>query len=71
MKKYNSIKSLLDAVKSGEVEESKIVVVLDNDTTDVSLRRGDGSTTIFTGNGDYDIEDLWCILLPTAVIEFC
>lgn len=67
MKKYNSIKEVLEAVKKGEIDESKLEVYMDNDHTSV---HNESSDPIYEGNGYYDIEELWPLLFPKASVNW-
>ncbi len=77
MKKYETLKELVEAVRAGEIDESKLVVIMDNDTTSVYLaapkedENDDCTNEIYKGGGYYDIEDLWPLLLPGASVEWC
>lgn len=75
MKKIKSIKDLYDKVKSGEIDESKLIIRMDNDTTQFySIRDADKYSDdvedYFSGNGYRDIEDLYPILFPKADIDW-
>ena len=77
MKKYETIQELVDAVKKGEVDESALEVVQDNDCSSVFLRPSleDGedepSNKIFEGGGHYDTDALWKALFPKANVYWC
>ena len=77
MKTYESIKAIAEAVKSGELDESKIRVVMDNDKSTVSYGEPtdpdayDLDNEIYSGKGYIDVEDLWPLVFPKALVEWC
>ena len=78
MKKYKTLKALYKAVKAGEVDESKLRVVMDNDCSTVEFVDPavpyddiEGAPVLYDGNGYYDTEDLWPLLFPKATVEWC
>lgn len=62
------ISELVDKVKSGEIDESRLEVRLDNDMT--SFHIGDEEIKIEEGGGYYDIEPLYRLLFPKASVEW-
>ena len=78
MKKYKTLKALVEAVRSGEVDESKLLVFIDNDYSTVSLVTGKTDEygdpkdiDLYRGEGGYgDADDLWPIVFPQAEIDF-
>jgi len=80
MKGYKTIKELYEAVKRGEIDESKLEIVLDNDCTNFYLgppvEDDDGITVaneieVEEANGYYDIEKLYPLLFPKAKVDWC
>ena len=77
MKEFDTIKELFEAVKRGEVDGSKLEIVMDNDST--SFYDGapdpedDGQSNeikVKEANGYYDIEKLYPLLFPKAKVEW-
>jgi len=76
MKGYETIKELYEAVKSGEVDESKLEIVLDNDQTSFYVGPGeddngneiDNEIRVAEANGYRDIESLYPLLFPKAKV---
>lgn len=86
MKKYKTLKEVVAAIKSGELDESNLRVVMDNDHTGIYDKSRcictdedkkdkehwcDCDEKIFTGNGYYDIEPLYELLFPKADVQWC
>ena len=79
MKEYKTIKEFYAAVKSGEIDESKLTVVLDNDCTsfyegsvyDSNGKELDNEITVAEANGYNDIDKLYPLLFPKATVEWC
>ena len=77
MKQYKTLKEVVEAVKSGELDESKFVIVQDNDCSSIYVGPcvdEDGNDTencIYNGNGYLDTEDLWPLVFPKAKVEWC
>ena len=73
MKPYKTIKALRAAIDAGELDESQLTVVMDNDCSHVHYGtvREHEDNTVFRGNGYYDIEELWPALFPKATVEWC
>ena len=75
--KLKTIKQLYDKVKSGEIDESQLCIVLDNDCTSFYLGpdSDDGEAPneieVAEANGYCDIEKLWPLLFPKATVEWC
>lgn len=77
--KFKTIKELYEAVKSGHIDESKLVIILDNDHT--SFYNGNpqedenfdyiNEITVEEADGYYDIEKLYPLLFPKAKVEWC
>ena len=77
MKEFDTIKDLFEAVKRGDVDESKLEIMMDNDQT--SFYEGgydpdddDQSNRIKVkeANGYFDIEKLYPLLFPKAKVEW-
>ncbi len=65
-----NIKELYEKVKAGEIDESKLTIIMDNDNTGFYV--GDEKAIEdFSGNGYCDIEDLYPLLFPKATVEWC
>ena len=77
MKKYKTIKEVVEAVKSGELDEAGLLVVMDNDCSHIFSgipEDGEGNeidNCVFEGNGYHDVEDLWPLVFPKATVEWC
>ena len=69
MKKYETIEEFYKAVKSGDIDETKLVIVLDNDCTNFYL--GPNEIVIKEANGYDDIEPLYALLFPEATVDWC
>lgn len=72
-KKYETLKAVFEAVKSGELDETKLKVTMDNDcSVIVEGEYGeDGEGVIYRGKGYMDIEDLWPLVFPKATVDWC
>ncbi len=74
-KSYKSIKAVKKACDSGEIDESRLKIVMDNDETSFYCdgeRDSDGCRpNIFNGNGYRDIESLYPLVFPKAKVEWC
>jgi len=76
---FKTIKELYDKVKSGEIDESQLGILLDNDCTSFYLgdckdSEGndiDNEIRIKEANGYSDIEPLYKILFPKADVQWC
>lgn len=69
---FKTIAELVAAVKDGRIDEKKLHVVLDNDVTSFYL--GDEDDTeieVQECNGYMDIEPLYKLLFPQAMVEWC
>lgn len=72
--KFKTISDLHKAVKSGLVDESKLQIVLDNDSTGFYISNGKSDTkiTVQNANGYNDILELYTLLFPNAAeIDWC
>lgn len=70
MKKYKTIKELYEAVKTGEIDELKLEIIMDNDSTHFYEGR-DNKIEVLEANGYYDIEKLYPLLFPKAMVMWC
>ena len=70
MNKYKTIKDFYEAVKAGEIEESELTIVLDNDCTNFYIGL-DNEVRVDEANGYMDVEKLYSILFPKANVEWC
>ena len=78
MKGYRTIKELYKAVKSGEIDESKLEIILDNDQTNFYIGPSedengndlDNKIIVDEANGYYDIKKLYLLLFPKAKVDF-
>lgn len=64
--KYKTIKEFYDAVKSGELDETKLQIIVDSDTTLFII--DDQEITVQEANGRYDVEELYRILFDAAKV---
>ena len=74
MAKYRSIADVKKACESGEIDESKLEIVMDNDDTGFYYgeRDEDGyRPCIFNGEGYHDIEKLYPLVFPKADVGWC
>ena len=77
MKKYKTLSELVAAVRSGKLDESKLVVIQDNDCSSVyngqpvEDENYDTVNELYSGNGYADTDDLWKALFPTADVGWC
>ena len=77
MKTYKTIAEVKAAVDAGELDESQLCVLMDNDTSGIYVgpaQDEDGNeldNKVFSGNGYYDIAALWALLFPKAQMERC
>lgn len=71
--KYKTIKELYEASKNGDIDESKLSIILDNDYTGFYIRSDDGGDDdmICDGNGDYDVTEVYRLLFPKAIVDRC
>lgn len=77
MKKYKTLKEVVEAVKLGELDESELCIVMDNDCSHIysgPCRDESGNeieNCIYNGKGYSDTEDLWPLVFPKANIDWC
>ena len=81
MKTFKTIKDLYYAVQKGEIDESKLVITLDNDCTSFACgptydeKTGDdieeNVIKVEEAYGYYDIEQLYPLLFPKATVQWC
>lgn len=77
MKKYETLKEVVEAVKSGELDEAKLEIIQDNDCSHIYIGPSedkDGNdieNCIYEGRGYRDTEDLWPLVFPTARVDWC
>ena len=72
--RYTTLKELVEAVRSGEIDESKLQVVMDNDCSHVCIPHSnpeEEGEELYNGKGYYDVEDLWPLVFPKATVEWC
>lgn len=77
--KLKTIKELYEKVKSGEIDESKLKIVLDDDCTffyvgpseDDKGEEIDNEIVIEEANGFYDIDKLYSLLFPKSDVNWC
>lgn len=70
--KYKTINELYEGVNGGAVDESKLEIILDNDNTGFYIKSDDEhDVLICEGNGDYDVEELYRLLFPKAMVDRC
>lgn len=74
-RRLDTLKQLYNKVKAGEIDESKLRVVLDNDCTLFYVENPDNDDDdeiiVAEANGYYDIEKLYPLLFPGATVEWC
>lgn len=67
-----TIKELHDKVKAGEIDESKLIIIMDNDCTNFYIGPDEeDEINVSEANGYNDIEKLYPILFPNAKVEWC
>lgn len=79
MKNYKTIKALHEAIKSGEIDESQLSIVLDNDCTcfyigptiDKNGNEINNEIEVEEANGYNDIEALYSLFFPKSLVEWC
>jgi hypothetical protein len=79
MKAFGTIEELYKAVQAGQIDESELTVVLDNDSTsfytgpftDADGNELDNSIDVAEANGKMDIEELYRLIFPKARVEWC
>ena len=77
MAKYKTIQEVVEAVKAGKEDEGKFVIIQDNDCSNIYVgpcEDEDGNildNCIFRGSGYADTDDLWKVIFPKAVVEWC
>jgi hypothetical protein len=69
MERFTTLKGLVKAVKQGQIDESELSIIMDNDCSFVYLAGQERA--IYRGQGYYDIEDLWPLIFPKAKVEWC
>lgn len=69
--KYNNIAALYKAVQAGEIDESKIEIWVDNDSTSIYLNDADidDLDPICKGHGNDDVTVLYDLLFPKAMVS--
>ena len=71
-KKYKKLADMVADIRRGAIDETKLRVVQDNDCSHVYIEDGtEEPPCIFEGNGYYDTEELWPLVLPKATVEWC
>jgi hypothetical protein len=63
-----TIKELYDLIKAGEIDESRLNIVLDNDETFFNCDKEE--IEIKEANGYNDVESLYRLLFPKATVEW-
>ncbi len=75
MAKYKTIQEVVEAVQAGEVDETKLEIVQDNDCSDIYCGPHEdedyNSLAIFRGEGYADTDALWKLVFPKAFISNC
>ena len=71
MRNYKTIKEFYKAVKSGDIDEAKLEIVLDNDCTNFYVGSSNDEIRVEEANGYYDIEKLYPLLFPAATVGWC
>lgn len=77
MEKYQTLQEVVDAVRSGKEDETKLSIVQDNDCSHIYVgpcedeQGNELDNCIYHGKGYYDTDDLWKIVFPKANVEWC
>ncbi len=77
MAKYKTIKDVLAAIGAGDLTESNLRVVQDNDCSHIydesqpDPKWDDSRLCVWEGNGYGDTDELWKLVLPKADVEWC
>lgn len=72
--RFTRLSELVEAVRSGDVDEASIEIVMDNDCSTVYGTRDpatDDAPELYNGKGYADTEDLWKALFPKADVRWC
>lgn len=71
-KQFATIKELYQAVQDGKIREEDLIITLDNDCTSFGDESRDGGKIVVgEANGYYDIEPLYKLLFPKAIVNWC
>jgi hypothetical protein len=69
------IEDLVKKIKDGELDQRRLTIVLDNDSTNFYYGNDEDEDyfeiDILEDNGYSDIDTLWKLLLPEAKVEWC
>lgn len=68
-KEYDTIKELHCAIRNGDIEESKLEIILDNDVT--SFYYNNEEIIVKETNGYSDITPLYRLLFQKADVQWC
>ena len=70
---YETIKDVYEGVKNGDIDESELEIIIDNDDTGfyTTAFGDDSGTPLLRGNGYSDVKELYELLFPNAVVEWC
>ena len=77
MAKYGTIQEVVEAVKAGHEDETKLVIVQDNDCSSIyngpseDEKGNELDARIFSGKGYADTDDLWRLVFPKADVTWC
>ena len=77
MAKYQTIQEVVEAVKDGREDESKLQVVQDNDCSHIyngpceDAEGNELDSCVFSGRGYADTDALWKIVFPKAEVTYC
>lgn len=79
MYEFETIADLKNAIKNGDIHESKLSIVLDNDCTnfyygpyeDENGNEIDNEIRVIEASGYPDIEQLYSLVFPLADVTWC
>ena len=78
MAKYKTIQEVVEAVRAGQEDETKLEIIQDNDCSHIyngPREDEDGDeiedACIFCGKGYSDTDDLWKLVFPKAFVTWC
>ncbi|MCP4128739.1 MAG: hypothetical protein GY753_17010 [Gammaproteobacteria bacterium] len=74
MLNYKTIGDLRKAIDEGIIDSGKLEIVLDNDCTNFYLNNGTddpNEITVSSANGYCDIEELYNLVFPNAIVDWC
>ena len=69
--KLKTIKELYDKVKSGEIDESKLEIILDTSNDVFFMYQNEEIIIQEEKEGDLDIKSLYKLIFPKAFVSWC